>query len=227
MFQTKHDLTEGEKKCLEEYEKNKSQKPRKNLIRLVRHINMLNPLPDEKSWEYIFFDRQLSDEQVDFALKMKLRHQYTIGELAETEKMTIEDTARMVNDLCYIGLLEYCSAPGEEDRVMLPVFAPGSMESTVMTKERTDAYPETAPAFLNYVLDLQKKISGATFMGSALMRAIPVESAITDNPRRGSQTDYRSDERLWRKIQQCGIIMQVSRTSAFCIGGRIWNRKNG
>ena len=71
MFQTKHDLTEGEKKCLEEYEKNKSQKPRKNLIRLVRHINMLNPLPDEKSWEYIFFDRQLSDEQVDFALKLK------------------------------------------------------------------------------------------------------------------------------------------------------------
>ncbi|MBQ9824745.1 MAG: FAD-dependent oxidoreductase, partial [Solobacterium sp.] len=186
MFQTKHDLTEGEKKCLEAYEKEKSSKPRKNLIRLVRHINMLNPLPDEKSWEYIFFDRQLSDEQVDFALKMKLRHPYTIPELAEKEKMSIEDTAGMVNDLCYIGLLEYCSAPDEEDKVMLPVFAPGSMESTVMTKERTDAYPETAPAFLNYVLDLQKKISGATFMGSALMRAIPVESAIADNPRKVS-----------------------------------------
>ena len=59
MFQTKHELTEGEKKCLEEYERNKSPRPRKNLIRLVRHINMLNPLPDEHSWEYIFFDRQL------------------------------------------------------------------------------------------------------------------------------------------------------------------------
>ncbi len=41
MFQTKHDLTEGEKKCLEAYEKEKSPQPRKNLIRLVRHINML------------------------------------------------------------------------------------------------------------------------------------------------------------------------------------------
>ena len=83
MFLTPHELTEGEKRCLEEYEREKSKKPRKNLIKLVRHINMLNPVPDEHSWEYIFFDRQLSDEQVDFALKMQLRHKYTIKELAE------------------------------------------------------------------------------------------------------------------------------------------------
>ena len=57
MFQTPHTLTEGEKRCLEDYYKTRSQKPRKNLIRLVRRINMLNPLPDENSWEYIFFDR--------------------------------------------------------------------------------------------------------------------------------------------------------------------------
>lgn len=184
MLLTKHELTEGEKKCLEAYEREKSPKPRKNLIRLVRHINMLNPLPDEKSWEYIFFDRQLNDLQVDFALKMKLRRKYTIRELAELEKMSVEATAQMVYDLCYIGLLEYCNDPGKEDLVQLPVFAPGSMESTVMTKERTDQYPETAPAFLNYILDLQKKISGATFMGSALMRAIPVERAIEGNTRK-------------------------------------------
>ncbi|MBR2761709.1 MAG: hypothetical protein IKD66_11100 [Solobacterium sp.] len=184
MFQTKHELTPGEKKCLEAYEREKSRTPRKNLINLVRHINMLNPFPDENSWEYIFFDRQLSDAQVDFALKMKLRHPYTIPELAKRENMSVEDTAKMVYDLCHIGLLEYCSAKNEEDRVQLPVFAPGAMESTVMTKERTDRYPETAPAFLNYVLDLQKKISGASFMGSALMRAIPVESAIASNTRK-------------------------------------------
>ena len=186
MFQTKHVLTEGEKKCLEAYEREKSQKPRKNLIRLVHHINMLNPVPDEHSWEYIFFDRQLSDAQIDFALKMKLRHPYTITELAKVEKMSVADTAQMAYDLCYIGLLEYCNDPGSEDKVQLPVFAPGAMESTVMTKERTDQYPETAPAFLNYVLDLQKKISGATFMGSALMRTIPVESAIEGNSRKVS-----------------------------------------
>ncbi len=184
MFQTPHTLTEGEKRCLEDYYKTRSQKPRKNLIRLVRRINMLNPLPDENSWEYIFFDRQLNDAQVDFALKMKLRHAYTISELAKIEKMPVAKTARMAYDLCKIGLLEYCNAPGEEDKVQMPVFAPGSMENTCMTKERTDRYPEMAPAFLNYVLDLQKKISGATFMGAALMRAIPVERAIEGNMRK-------------------------------------------
>lgn len=107
MLLTKHELTEGEKKCLEEYEREKSPKPRKNLIRLVRHMNFANPLPNEKSWEYIFFDRQLNDAQVDFALKMKLRHPYTIKELATVEKMSVEDTAQMAYDLCYIGLLEY------------------------------------------------------------------------------------------------------------------------
>ncbi len=185
MFRTPHTLTDGEKKCLEPYwEETKGQAPRKNLIKLVRHINMFNPVPDENSWEYIFFNRQLNDAQVDFALKMKHRHQYTIPELAAEENMSIEDTAQIVYDLCYIGLLEYCNKPGEEDKCQLPVFAPGSMESTVMTKERTDKYPETAPAFLNYVLDLQKKITWGGYMGVALMRAIPVEKAIENETRK-------------------------------------------
>ena len=82
MFRTPHTLTDGEKKCLEPYwEETKGQAPRKNLIKLVRHINMFNPVPDENSWEYIFFNRQLTDPQIDFALKMKHRHEYTIPEL--------------------------------------------------------------------------------------------------------------------------------------------------
>ena len=60
MFRTPHELTPGEKKCLEAYEREKSKEPRKNLIKLVRHVNMFNPVPGPDSWEYIFFDRQLS-----------------------------------------------------------------------------------------------------------------------------------------------------------------------
>ena len=40
-----HVFTEGEKKCLEQYWKECSKTPRKNLIKLVRHINMFNPFP--------------------------------------------------------------------------------------------------------------------------------------------------------------------------------------
>ena len=179
-----HIFTEGEKKCLEDYWRECSKTPRRNLIKLVSHINMFNPFPSEKSWEYIFYDRQLTDEMVDFALKMKLRKSYYIDELAKREGMSVEDTARMADELVHIGLLEYNCDDDGVDRVQLPVFAPGNMESTVMTKERTDAYPETAPAFLNYVLDLQKMISWAVPMGQALMRTIPVEQAIAGEPRR-------------------------------------------
>ncbi len=49
-----HVFTEGEKKCLEDYRRECSRTPRKNLFKPVRHINMFNPVPDEKSWEYIF-----------------------------------------------------------------------------------------------------------------------------------------------------------------------------
>ena len=185
MFRTPHVLTEGEKKALEAYDRDTANQPvRKNLLKLVRHINFLNPVPGPDSWEYIFYNRQLSDEQIEFALKMKLRKDYTIPELAKLEGMSIEDTAQMAYDLVYIGLLEYSNDPGKEDMVKLPVFAPGNMESTVMTRERTDAYPETAPAFLNYVLDLQKKITGLGFDGVAIMRAVPVEEAIKDEPRK-------------------------------------------
>ena len=66
-----HIFTEGEKKCMEEYWRECGKTPRKNLMKLVSHINMFNPFPNEKSWEYIFYDRQLTNEQIDFALKMR------------------------------------------------------------------------------------------------------------------------------------------------------------
>lgn len=111
-----HVFTEGEKKCLEEYWRKYSKTPRKNLIKLVSHINMFNPVPNEKSWEYIFFDRQLTDEMVDFALKMKLRKAYYIDELAKREGRSVEDTARMADELVHIGLLEYnCDDDGVQE----------------------------------------------------------------------------------------------------------------
>lgn len=179
-----HVFTEGEKRCMEEYWQECSKMPRKNLIKLVKHINMLNPAPTEKSWEYIFFDRMLSDEMVDFLLKMKLRRPYYIKDLAALENMSVEKTAKLADEMVHIGIIEYTSDDDGVDMVQLPVFAPGAMENTVMEKWRTDKYQETAPAFLNYILDLQKKISNLVPMGSALMRAIPVEKAIENEPRK-------------------------------------------
>ena len=105
----KHIFTEGEKACMEEYWKTRSKTPRKKLMKLVKHINMLNLNPTEESWEYIFFDRMLSDEMVDFLLKMKLRHPYYIKDLAQLEGMEIEETAKFADEMVHIGILEYTS----------------------------------------------------------------------------------------------------------------------
>lgn len=181
---SEHIFTDGEKACLEEYWRECGKTPRKNLIKLIRRINMFNPFPNERSWEYIFFDRMLTDEMVDFLLKMKLRKPYYIRDLAKLQSMDIAATAKLADDMVRIGILEYTSDDDGVDLVQMPVFAPGSMENTVMEAWRTDKYPETAPAFLNYILDLQKKIAPLVPMGSALMRAIPVEKAIENIPTR-------------------------------------------
>lgn len=186
MGANKHHFTPGEKANMREYMAS-DRKPRKNLMKLVRHINMLNPLPDENSWEYIFYDRILDDDMVDFLLKMKLRKEYTIDELAKLEDMSVEECAKMVARCVDAGPLEYWNDKNDKsgiDKVILQVFAPGAMENTVMTTEMTDKYPETATAFKNYILDLQQKISEFVPMGNALMRTIPVESAIRNEPRR-------------------------------------------
>lgn len=175
-----------EAKILAEYNKSKSKTPRKNLIKLVKHVNMLNPFPSENSWEYIFYDRLLTDEMVDFALKMKLRKPYYIQELAELNKMSVPDTARLADKMVHIGIIEYTSDDNGVDQLLLPVFAPGNFESVGLDPKISDEYPEVGVAFLHYVLELQKKIAAFMPMGGALMRTIPVEKAIANEPRKVS-----------------------------------------
>ena len=91
-------LDHGDLKCLEEYYKETTNQPvRKNLLKMITHVNFLNPFPTENSWEYVFWNRMLTDEMVDFVLKMKLRKPYYIAELAKREGMSVEDTANMAD----------------------------------------------------------------------------------------------------------------------------------
>ena len=189
MSSKKHVWTEGEKACMAKYEEYKKEHPetRKNLVKLVKHMNMLNPAANAYSWEYIFFDRLLNDEQVDFLNKVKLRHEYTIDELTEISGKDLVETAKFVNELVNIGIMEYCTEKGSNiDKVKLPVFAPGCMENTAYSAAILEHSPEIAPAFLNYILDLQKMIACFVPHGNALMRTIPVEKSIANNARKVS-----------------------------------------
>ena len=51
-------LDQGDLRCLEEYyRETKDQPVRKNLLRMITHVNFLNPLPTKDSWEYVFWNR--------------------------------------------------------------------------------------------------------------------------------------------------------------------------
>lgn len=180
-----HKWTEGELKNMASYfEATKDQPVRKNLIKMIRHINMLNPFPTKDSWEYIMFNRLLSDEMVDVVNSMKLRKLYYIDEVAKKNNKPVEYMAKLVHEMVSIGILEYCTDDDGVDRVQVPVFAPGAMENTCYTPEILEKHPELSPGFLNYILDLQKLASPMLPMGQALMRTIPVEEAIQGDSRK-------------------------------------------
>ncbi len=178
-----HVYTEGEKKNMAAYWESNPQR-RDNLVKMVKHVNMLKPFPSEKSWEYIYYDRQVSDDMVDLALQMKIRTPYYIKDLAKLANKSVEEIAETVTGMCQVGLLRYDPDEDGVDRVVLEVFAPGNMETTGLDPQRLEDYPEMATAFKNYILDLQKKLSNFLPMGSALMRALPVEKAITNDPKK-------------------------------------------
>ncbi|MBR5015536.1 MAG: FAD-dependent oxidoreductase [Clostridia bacterium] len=186
MLEREHlNLDADDAKCLEEYYKETEGQPvRRNLLRMITHVNFLNPFPTKNSWEYIFWNRMLTDEMVDFVLKMKLRHPYYIDELAKLQGMDVKACAKLADEMAHIGIIEYTSDDSGVDMFTLPVFAPGSMESVTMSGDLTKKYPETAPGFINYILNLQKLITGFAPMGTAIMRAIPVEKAIENESRK-------------------------------------------
>ncbi len=145
----------------------------------------------------------VSDEMADIALKMKLRHHYTIEQLWDLCKVKEEEKEhfqKVLDDMSYIGLLEYDygnnydhygAIPGPRDRrYVLPLFVPGSAELFNMEEgdargpegnQRLKDHPDLAYFFerMTYL-----PLAGVTHLlppggGGVGMHVIPVEKAIS------------------------------------------------
>jgi len=156
---------------------------RKNLAKFVQHVNLLNPYCTEKSPEYKALKNVLADDMIEIGLSMKIRTPYAIEEIARKTKRTPENVKALVEKMAEIGVLEYTRVSGEE-RVMLPVFAPGSMELMVMKEEQVEAHPEIAQNFVDFVEGLVKKTAKFFPKGSGLVITVPVQKAIDAEPRK-------------------------------------------
>ncbi|UYO64355.1 FAD-dependent oxidoreductase [Acetobacterium wieringae] len=157
---------------------------RENLCKMVTHINALNPNPDEKSPEYIMYDALLTDEMVDLVLQMELRTPKYIDELAKILNKPLDYTAKLVDEMVHLGIIEYHTDDDGVDRVQVPIFVPGSFELTAMDYSRTDQYPQLAYAFPQYIQGLTKNFAKYFPMGTGLVRALPVQQAIENDSKK-------------------------------------------
>ncbi len=144
--------------------------------RYTRTLNNRDP-------EYWALDHILSKKEVAFLLSFKkTRKPYTLEELARMNKMSVEKTRKMVDRLCWIGIVEMVRREEEPHDKMynLPIFVPGSAEFMMMNDKLTDKFPEMA-TFFNLMTQLP--LAGITQMvppgGAGIgMHVIPVEKAI-------------------------------------------------
>lgn len=156
---------------------------RKNLCKLVEHVNMLNLHCTEKSPEYILLEHILTDEMVDICLSMKIRTPYTIEEIAKRSKKSVDTVRRCVDEMGLIGFIEFERKDGVE-YVKLPLFAPGSMELMMMNAPQVEEHPEIADAFVTYVENLTKNFARFFPKGNGLVITVPVQKAIQAEPKR-------------------------------------------
>lgn len=132
--------------------------------------------------EFWALDHVLTKEEVKFLLSFKKpRVGYKPAEIAQRNNMSLEDTQKMIDHLCWVGVLEMTREnPEHEKQYNVPIFVPGSAEFMMMNDKLTDEHPELA-TFFN--LMTQMPLEGITQMvplgGAGIgMHVIPVEKAI-------------------------------------------------
>ena len=178
--------------------------PREKIVKLGRKItdvadHIFGGVKVEDP-EYWGLAEIISDEMADIALQMKKRTPYTFKEmckLCKIEKNQEEAFQKLLDEMSYIGLLEYDygyhydhngrTAPQSERRYILPMFVPGSAELFNMeelpdrSNPRVTNHPDVAAFFerMTYI-----PLAGITQMvppggGGIGMHVIPVEKAIS------------------------------------------------
>lgn len=132
--------------------------------------------------EYWALDMVLTKEEAKFMLSFKkTRVPYDIKQLAQMNNMSEEDTQKMIDHLCWIGVVEM-TREGEDKHkhYNVPIFVPGSAEFMMTNTDLVKEHPQLA-TFFN--LMTQMPLEGVTPMvppgGAGVgMHTIPVEKAI-------------------------------------------------
>jgi len=145
---------------------------------IARQIKGVQP----NNVDFWILDRLLTKEEVRFMLSFKKKRvPYTMEQLAEMNKMTLEDTEAMVKHLLWIGILEQNRDNEDHHKqYLIPLWVVGSGEYMMMNGKLVEEHPEVATMF-NLVpqepLELTSPMipPGGAGLG---MHVVPVEKAI-------------------------------------------------
>lgn len=136
---------------------------------------------DENTPEYYALACVVSDEQAEVALSMGLRKKRTAEYVAKKCRMSVKAAHNILMELAQIGVCKVWHEDGEEV-FFVNIFAPGILEWMVNNREQLAAHPEIGRAFEEYTRKRLATMSPLFPEGMAMMRVIPVETAIADLP---------------------------------------------
>ncbi len=138
---------------------------------------------DENAPEYYSLNAVVSDEMADVALAIGLRQPRTLEYIVEKCGKSREETHTLLMKLAETGVCKVWTDKDDgKDRFFVNIFAPGMLEMMVNNREQLAAHPEVGKAFEEYTRKRLAPMAALFPEGLAMMRVIPVESAVRDIP---------------------------------------------
>ena len=159
---------------------------RPKIVKLAKVIGGISGVVnkiDENAPEYYSMANIVSDDEADIAIAAGLRKERTAGYLAKKVGKTVDEIMPLLDNLVYYGIFRrtYSEEFGQ-DAYYMQIFAPGILEMMVNNKELMEKHPEVGRAFEEYTRLRMETMGPILPAGYGLMRVIPCESAIMDNP---------------------------------------------
>ena len=136
---------------------------------------------EKGSPEYMALNCVVSDEQADVALTMGLRKPRTAEYVSQKCGKSLEETHKILMELADIGVCKVWHEDGQE-LFWVNIFVPGMLEMMVNNRAQLEAHPEIGYAFEKYTRERFAPMTPMLPQGMAMMRVVPVESAIKDLP---------------------------------------------
>ena len=159
---------------------------RPKIVKLCRIVGGLTGVVnkiDENAPEYYSLASIVTDDEADVACAAGLRKERDAEYLAKKTGKSIEEVEKLAQHLAWIGIFRWTiDKETGKNKYFMQIFAPGIMEMLVNNQELLDTHPEVGRAFEEYTRIRMQTMSPLLPNGYGLMRVVPIENAIKDDP---------------------------------------------